>query len=239
MVRLLTRCNLSLNLIECDEFRALLTYLNQDLADWLPASKKTITQWVLRTVDDQINTQITNIANAKSKIHLWIDGWTSTNRLSVLAVGCSYMGADNKIHTVLLSLDEIDGSHTGANLAGIVFKTISKYLFAHNLGYCIMDNAANNDTMMRELSNRKFNALDPSSISPYSRPRLSSANRVKCWKRYSGSNGTQNTTAFAVLVIYSACQVTISCLSMTKAPLRRTTTFLLFFGADRSLIRKQ
>jgi hypothetical protein len=31
IVRLFARYNLSLNLIECDEFRALLTYLNKDV----------------------------------------------------------------------------------------------------------------------------------------------------------------------------------------------------------------
>jgi hypothetical protein len=202
IVRLLTRCNLSLNIIECDEFRALLTYLNQDIANWLPAAKMTITTWVLRTVDDQIGTQITNIANAKSKIHLWIDGWTSTNRLSILAVGCTYMGADNKIHTVLLSLDEIIGQHTGVNLASIVFKTIEKYGFAYNLGYCIMDNAANNDTMMRELSNCTYNTPEPP---PYSaQPELASgsANRVSSVGREVGPRMGPKTPPYSLFRSY-------------------------------------
>jgi hypothetical protein len=157
LVRLFTRCNIPLSLVECDEFRALFTYLNQDISSWLPTSANTVKQWVLRTVNDQIQNQIDGITNAKSKIHLWVDAWVSTNHLSVLGVGCSYMGGDGTIKTVLLMLNEIQGAHTGTNLAPMLLRAIEKYKFVHNLGYCIMDNASNNDTMMRELSNRTYN----------------------------------------------------------------------------------
>lgn len=56
-------------------------------------------------------------------------------------------------------LEEIQGAHTGANLAPMVLKAIERFKFVYNLGYIVMDNAANNDTMMRELSNCKYNTL--------------------------------------------------------------------------------
>ena len=82
---------------------------------------------MLRTVNDQIQYQIDGIGNAKSKIHLWIDAWVSTNHLSVLGVGCSYMGSDGQMKVVLLMLEEIQGAHTGANLAPMVLRAIKKY----------------------------------------------------------------------------------------------------------------
>lgn len=54
--------------------------------------------------------------------------------------------------TILLSLKEIIGQHTGANQAIMVMDTIDKYGFADNLGYIVMDNATSNDTLIRELS---------------------------------------------------------------------------------------
>jgi hypothetical protein len=69
------------------------------------------------------------------------------------------MGGDSTMKTVLLMLEEIQGSHTGANLAPMVLRAIKRFKFVHNLGYCIMDNASNNDTIMRELSNYKFNTF--------------------------------------------------------------------------------
>jgi hypothetical protein len=109
-------------------------------------------RWVERIVEEQIDSQITGISNAKSKIHLWIDGWSSPNRTSILAIGATYLSHDNQIKTPLLSLREIIGQHTGANQAIMVMDTINKYAFTSNLGYLVMDNAASNDTLIRELS---------------------------------------------------------------------------------------
>ncbi|KAF7915839.1 uncharacterized protein EAE98_010919 [Botrytis deweyae] len=42
-VRLFARCSLPVKLIECDEFRAILYYLNKQTAIWVPDSQKTLT----------------------------------------------------------------------------------------------------------------------------------------------------------------------------------------------------
>lgn len=118
----------------------------------MPGSRESVVKWVERTVEEQIDHQITSLSNAKSKIHLWVDGWSSPNRTSILAVGASFLGPDQQMKTILLSLKEIIGQHTGANQAIMVMDTIDKYGFADNLGYIVMDNATSNDTLIRELS---------------------------------------------------------------------------------------
>jgi hypothetical protein len=47
---------------------------------------------------------------------------------------------------------EISGSHTGENLAIPVIEVIKDWNIQHNLGYFMMDNASDNDTMIRAIA---------------------------------------------------------------------------------------
>ena len=52
------------------------------------------------------------------------------------------------------------GEHTGANMSKYVIKVLKEYSITHNLGYFVMDNAPDNNTMMTVLSlalQRDFN----------------------------------------------------------------------------------
>jgi hypothetical protein len=49
-------------------------------------------------------------------------------------------------------LREIQGRHTGENLAPIVLDILQEYSITHKLGYIQMDNATNNDTLIAALS---------------------------------------------------------------------------------------
>jgi hypothetical protein len=49
-------------------------------------------------------------------------------------------------------LREIDGRHTGANIADCIMEVINEYGIASKVGYFVMDNADNNDTMIQALS---------------------------------------------------------------------------------------
>ena len=50
-VKFIAVCNLPLRLVECEEFRAFLGYLNKDINAWLPNSHQTIREWVIRQRD--------------------------------------------------------------------------------------------------------------------------------------------------------------------------------------------
>jgi hypothetical protein len=56
------------------------------------------------------------------------------------------------LETSLLALVEVFGAHEGETLAPYILKVVEEWGFASNLGYFVMDNASNNDTMMRYLS---------------------------------------------------------------------------------------
>jgi hypothetical protein len=50
---------------------------------------------------------------------------------------------------------EIQGPHEGENIAPIVEEVLREWGIVSKLGYMQMDNASNNDTMMRALSRSK------------------------------------------------------------------------------------
>ena len=49
-------------------------------------------------------------------------------------------------------MKEVDGEHSGENIAKYIHQVILDYGIEKNLGYFVMDNAPNNDTMITNLS---------------------------------------------------------------------------------------
>ena len=56
----------------------------------------------------------------------------------------------------VLALRELDGQHTGENQSQLIMKVIEEYGIASKVGYFMMDNAENNETMIRSLSLCKY-----------------------------------------------------------------------------------
>jgi hypothetical protein len=56
----------------------------------------------------------------------------------------------------VLALKEIDGEHDGKSLAIVLLQVIDNWGFASKLGYFMMDNAGNNDTMIKSLAIGKY-----------------------------------------------------------------------------------
>jgi hypothetical protein len=60
---------------------------------------------------------------------------------------------------MVLAMKEIEGNHKGENLAPVVLEVIREWRIAGKLGYIVIDNASNNDTMMEALSAGKRSTL--------------------------------------------------------------------------------
>jgi hypothetical protein len=103
--------------------------------------------------------------NARSKIHISCDLWTSSNLLAILGVVAHFVTEDGKLQRCVLALKDIIGKHTGENLAQAMVEVLEEWRFASKLGYFVMDNAENNDTMMdspkRELARHWHIKYDP------------------------------------------------------------------------------
>ena len=151
-VRFISACSLPFRLVECPEFRALLSYLNDDVDTWLPDTHVTIKKWIMRQFDAEKEKIKQNIQSAKSRIHISCDLWTSPNYLAILGIVSHYVTEDGQLEHHTLALKDIDSEHDGSHLAAAVLDVVDDWGFASKLGYFVMDNAGNNDTMMASLS---------------------------------------------------------------------------------------
>lgn len=78
-----------------------------------------------------------------------LDGWTSENSLSIFAIIATWADEDMKIYQAVIEFGEIEGSHSGQNLAMILYKAGKKLNINHKILSITGDNASNNDTCAR------------------------------------------------------------------------------------------
>lgn len=150
--RFIAVCSQPLRLIERQEFRDLLEYINPDTLCWLPRAHSTIGIWVERQFKAHRKRVMRNVKDARSKVHVSCDLWTSTNGHSILAVILIYVDANGKVRRTMAGMREILGNKTGERLCVMVMEIIKEWEIQLNLGYFMMDNAADNDVMMRHIS---------------------------------------------------------------------------------------
>jgi hypothetical protein len=100
-----------------------------------------------------------NVQEARSKVHVSTDLWTSTNGLPILVIIFSYITKRGKLRRTVAAMKKVLGSHTGENLAHVVMDVVKEWNIQSNLGYFMMDNAENNDTMMAEIALGKRSLL--------------------------------------------------------------------------------
>jgi hypothetical protein len=153
--RFIVACSLPLRLVECPEFREFLSYLNQDIDTWLPKNHQSIRTWIFRQYNDHKEKTKQFIQVSRSKVHISCDLWTSPNSLAILGVVAHFISADNRLQHRVLALRNIDGEHNGENLAEAIIQVVEDWGFVSKLGFFTMDNAGNNDTMMRCISRGK------------------------------------------------------------------------------------
>lgn len=63
----------------------------------------------------------------KGRIHLAFDGWTSPNQLAMIAIIAITCDENYQLHYYLIDFIEIQGAHSGANTASLLFQVIKDY----------------------------------------------------------------------------------------------------------------
>ena len=150
-------CSVSFRMATLPEFRALLCYFNPEIGNWLPNSIPTIRTWTLQTFEAQKHRIQREVQSALSKIHFTVDLWTSPNALAIIGmVAPHYTSESDQLEHSFLALRELDGKHSGQNIASLIMQIINDYGVPSKVGYFMMDNADNNDTMMEALSECKY-----------------------------------------------------------------------------------
>ena len=133
-------------------FRDFLQYINTAANDLLPSSPTTIKADLERSYSTRKLMIKQALQSAISSIHLTPDGWTSPNHLGLLGVVAHFISEDKGLQHIVIGLKELDGPHTDANMAGVLYDIIQDYGITTETGYIMADNATSNDTMMTRLS---------------------------------------------------------------------------------------
>jgi hypothetical protein len=128
--------------------------LNPEIDVWLPNSTTTIRTWVIQKYKDQKQIIQAQVQSALSKIHFTVDIWTSTNQLAIIDTIAHYITESEQLTHSVLALRELSGEHSGENQASLIIDIINEYGIASKVGYFVMDNATNNDTLVISLSKR-------------------------------------------------------------------------------------
>jgi hypothetical protein len=92
-----------------------------------------------------------------AQIYLSFDLWTSPNNFSILGIVCHFINAEFKACTLLLGMKRLFRPHSGENLAQLVIKSVQTYNLANRLGFCVMDNAGDNNTALVTIQNYLYN----------------------------------------------------------------------------------
>ena len=92
------------------------------------------------------------LQSAISSIHFTLDIWTSPNAHALLGIVSHYTNEQGAPKQSVLVMKELRGEHIRENLASVFLKVLEDYQIISKLGYMMMDNANNNDTMMEYIS---------------------------------------------------------------------------------------
>ena len=152
LIRWVACDNVPFNKLESRYFRELMEYANSAIIESgsLP-THNTIREWIIRSFNGHKGVVTELLSRSLSKINVSFDAWSSRKFTSLLGLTVHFLDEEGKLRTFLLGLPQIEGRHTGENLAERVGEIINEFGFEDRIGYFVTDNADNNDTCLEEL----------------------------------------------------------------------------------------
>jgi len=91
------------------------------------------------------------ILYAKSKINLSLNSWRSLNCNDYMAICAYFISEEYKLKYYLLGFRKVNRAKSGQLIAEITADVINDYKIGQNLRAFIMDNAMDNNTILKEL----------------------------------------------------------------------------------------
>ena len=143
--RLIVEEHVSFQFAESDAFLSLINLLNPKAIPNVPKVDTMIVH--VMTKYFEVRTKLKDVICNVKKISLTCDVWTSPNSKSILAVTGHWITNDWVLQDVLLDAIEINGKHSGENIAKHLIKIIDFYGIRDNIFCVTADNATNNRTM--------------------------------------------------------------------------------------------
>lgn len=146
--------NLPLDHCSNSSFRVLLQYVNEAANQLLPRGDSTIKVDFDEIYRHKKLAIQESLRTAISSIHLTPDNWTTPNHLAVMGVVAHYVSVDHGLQHIVLGIRELHGTHSGENMAEILWELLKDFDIIDKIGYIMADNAGNNGTMCKDLAKR-------------------------------------------------------------------------------------
>jgi hypothetical protein len=152
LVAFICCCHIAFSIVENRWFITLLSTMSNLVAELMPASHTTVRKWMIESFYTNKSKIRTRLHQARSNIHLSFDLWTSGNYYSFNAIIAHFVDTDYKIKTALIGFRDLEGPHSGENIAESVKSVCEEYGIISQIGCFVLDNAENNDTCVQALA---------------------------------------------------------------------------------------
>lgn len=150
--RFTVACSLPFSRIEQPAFRDLIRYISPAADDMLPRSGSTVKDDLQGSYEKKKEIVKMALQSAVSSIHIVPDNWTSPNGHGVIGLTVQFVSEEHGLQSLVVKIQELDGQHSGENMAEVVMRFIREYGIAQKVGYFMMDNASNMNTMVDKVS---------------------------------------------------------------------------------------
>jgi len=154
LLRAIAVLHLPFSIIKNNKFRDLILYafLNLRGNDTLLKSGNTIKILLLQMFIIFRVVLVALLLNLHAKVYISFDLWTSPNGYFMLGIVYYFIDQVFKACTILLSLKALHGLYSGENMATLLVQIIKDYNLQTRLGFCVLDNAGDNDTLLLAIS---------------------------------------------------------------------------------------
>lgn len=127
LIRWVACDNVPFHKLESPYFRDLMGYANSAIVESgsLP-THSTIREWIIRSLNRHKGIVKELLGRSLSRINVSFDSWSSRRFTSLLGLTVHFLDDKGKFCTFLLGLPQIEGRHSGENLAGRVSDIISE-----------------------------------------------------------------------------------------------------------------
>ena len=152
LVRWMAYDHVKLRQVDTEPLQRMIQCANKNInKDTCLPTRQTVREWIIKDFELFKPHIIELLKSTNNKINITFDLWTSSNTLSLNGIIAHFIDEAGKIRRFLLSVPEVDGRHTGVNIAAGVAKIIREFDIANRIGYFVVDNAGNNDTAIENL----------------------------------------------------------------------------------------
>lgn len=92
--------------------------------------------------------------NARGKVSLTLDAWTSETCKSILSITAHYVDQNWRLQDIVLGARALKGKHTGDNMGKVLCQVLEEFDLLDNIFCITTDNATNSDTLARYVRSR-------------------------------------------------------------------------------------